>query len=468
MKPCAHTSSDLASPCRLLQDSAVQWSPGCGRDPTHAELSYWCHKRSCIVVQPQLTEVAFLQLMELMHVAGYQRAKARGTFQQREILQIAAAGGELGDYLNTNLAHTRGDGKHVNIYINLNEGKSGGGDECGDAGETDIFHTDTPSEGASIRCFNYFLPVGKVAGLKVRYGRTVLLIEVPRGCGLEVEVELLKKIEHAHGANGRSISVCTEVNRHLGTAASPAEIAAAASQPSLPLQKYLGHWQPEKMFLGNPSKVGSGSGSVRRMALTQLAPPKPGKGMHRPRGSVIAARHEVETKSPEEQLQLARRQGQDNLLGGKKVAVAVPEADRARLLKRAWQDNLLGGKEVAAAVPEADRARLLKRIMSERGRTDTKNRKEDEPSKWSRANGQHNYVGFVMVRLEAEPDAKPDKVEARPVVKDGEKTGQLQINYKHLKLLFTPPHGPKLNQPIGTKDAAGKGKLRVTAAYQAY
>ena len=178
MKPCAHTSSDLASPCRLLQDSAVQWSPGCGRDPTHAELSYWCHKRSCIVVQPQLTEVAFLQLMELMHVAGYQRAKARGTFQQREILQIAAAGGELGDYLNTNLAHTRGDGKHVNIYINLNEGKSGGGDQCGDAGETDIFHTDTPSEGASIRCFNYFLPVGKVAGLKVRYGRTVLLIEV--------------------------------------------------------------------------------------------------------------------------------------------------------------------------------------------------------------------------------------------------------------------------------------------------
>ena len=83
-------------------------------------------------------------------------------------------------------------------------------------------------------------------------------------------------------------------------------------------------------------------------------------------------------------------------------------------------------------------------------------------------NGQHDYVGFVMVRLEAEPDATPDKVEARPVVKDGKKTGQLQINYKKLKLLFTPPDGPALNQPVGTKDAAGKGKLRVTAAYQAY
>ena len=46
----------------------------------------------------------------------------------------------------------------------------------------------------------------------------------------------------------------------------------SAQQPSVHalLIEHLGEWKPEVYFLGSPSRVGSGTGSASRMALTQI------------------------------------------------------------------------------------------------------------------------------------------------------------------------------------------------------
>ena len=82
---------------------------------------------------------------------------------------------------------------------------------------------------------------------------------------------------------GRCLSLVYEVFRPaVPICASAAEMEAAGSfsvQPSLSslFHKYLNDWKPEEMFLGNQSAIGSGVGSVRRMAVAALAGPRGSK-----------------------------------------------------------------------------------------------------------------------------------------------------------------------------------------------
>ena len=74
---------------------------------------------------------------------------------------------------------------------------------------------------------------------------------------------------------------------------------AGAEQPSIEatLVKHLGDWnQVIERFEGNPSKIGSGSGSARRLAKTHVAGPKV-KGTKR---KMAAAGEKVDQMSPEE------------------------------------------------------------------------------------------------------------------------------------------------------------------------
>ena len=114
---------------------------------------------------------------------------------------------------------------------------------------------------------------------------TQIEIIVPRGASIYCSKELLA-LEHAHGANGRSISVVIEVSRRgMPAAASSEEIAAAAeAQAQLPLEEHFGgdKWQPAD-FKGDKLKwgAGCGGGSVRRLVIASLRGLKQGRGKRR-------------------------------------------------------------------------------------------------------------------------------------------------------------------------------------------
>ena len=134
--------------------------------------------------------------------------------------------------------------------------------------------------------------------------RTQIEIVIPRGAAIYCSKELLA-LKHAHGANGRSISMVIEVSRPcMPAAASSKEIAAAAqAQPQLPLEEHFGgdKWQPAD-FKGDKLKFGAGRGvgSVRRCAIAWLRGPKQGRGKRRLGLSRRHARARVDAMTQEE------------------------------------------------------------------------------------------------------------------------------------------------------------------------
>ena len=136
---------------------------------------------------------------------------------------------------------------------------------------------------------------------------TQVEIIVPRGAGLYCTVELLA-LMHAHGANGRSISVVIEVSRPMPEGASSAEIdAASKAQPELPLQEHLGDWAAAVDSFKGPKLKGCwccGGGSTRRVVMASLRGLKQGRGKRRLGMSRKEARAAI-AKMTDEELEAA-------------------------------------------------------------------------------------------------------------------------------------------------------------------
>ena len=132
---------------------------------------------------------------------------------------------------------------------------------------------------------------------------TQIEITIPRGAGIYCTTALLSH-EHAHGANGRSISGVFEVSLpNMPECASAEEIAAASeAQPELPLWEHLGDWGAAvKSFHGPTRKWGqNGGGSRRRTVVASLRGRVQGRGKRRLGLSRKAARAAVDKMSEEE------------------------------------------------------------------------------------------------------------------------------------------------------------------------
>jgi hypothetical protein len=302
-RPCARFACALALPLGLPPPSSFrQGAPNVrvirGSGAELASLLNFVERNCAVLAQTPMTPAAFEQLYANKDKAGYQKGKDRGTFQSTSLAKMQRDGGALGAFLDGHMTKAVGeDGSVINIFLNVNGGcspeetaaiplehkiKSGGGDNGG-------WHHDNPSEGKKDqvntgRILSYYMCDGQKGSLRVRRGSVEVEIIVPRGCSLYCTVELLD-LDHAHGANGRSVTVVTEVHRPTPVVcASPAAIAEAdAAQASLPLQERFGVWEPWLFFLGPVLKwgAGRGSGSVRRAAVAALWGPKGAREMTR-------------------------------------------------------------------------------------------------------------------------------------------------------------------------------------------
>ena len=123
---------------------------------------------------------------------------------------------------------------------------------------------------------------------------------------------LLENFEHAHGANGRSLSIVSEVvlTQPPTPLSAQAVAAAAKAQPELPLMQYLADWDPS-IFQGPKLDFGAGmgGGSRRRMAMTQLIGQKKVKKQRR--SGVKSARQAVRKMDESEIDKLASARGRE-------------------------------------------------------------------------------------------------------------------------------------------------------------
>jgi len=283
-------------------------------------------EHSTYVALPCASDAVVVDLLQNMHLAGYQKGKDRGTVQYTDLKQLMKSGGAFGKWFERCVAAVTCKGKIVNVFLNINSGEAGV--EYGDVPGKKVWHKDKFSTLGDLVATGRLvvqLTRDDVEGsLGVQIGDEEVYIPIPAWTGLWADADILTKFFHRHGANGRCISFVFEVAepQYSGLSLEDARMASA-EQPSIEatLDEYLGDWnQAIRRFKGNPSKIGSGTGNARRLAVTHVAGPKV-TGTKR---KMAAAREEVEQMSPEELQRAAAAQA----FGGQGVG-SLSQAARA-------------------------------------------------------------------------------------------------------------------------------------------
>jgi len=239
-----------------------------------------------LVPQPSMSLEVLGELMARNHYAGHQVGMQRGTHQktgEHGLDSFKAEAGTLSQFLGKlDNSITAGGWKLHNQFGNINRG---GAEQPADgmsvaSEEVSGFiggkwHFDNFTAPATHRQANYY---GNTGSLRIRTAPegAVVTIIAPMGFGLRFACALLTQYEHAHGLLGRCISFVSEISggssASLGSSSSRQRVDSRQPPLGAALQAALTPFQPEKRFLGpNRSHGRHGVGSVRRMAVTQLA-----------------------------------------------------------------------------------------------------------------------------------------------------------------------------------------------------
>ena len=299
--------------------------------------------------------------------AGYQVNKDRGTFQGSTIESFERQGTVLGGWTGRQRAFAAGPGGSPRrSFWNVNRGETGwiDAEDQTASGATNGWHRDNfwDKSRANGRVIMYFMSGDALPSLFVRDDHQTLEITVPCGAALFCSRAFLEAIEHSHGANGRSLSLVTEVEWGAGVlpvAATADEIAAAcAAQPPLPLLKLMGEWKPKEWFLASPRDyVRFTPGSTAKMALTQLIgqPKQPGKH----RQGVKRAREERALMAPADIEALASQRG---------TAISMLGKDAEGKVANLGYDEFTG--KVVAQVRRSQRGKDEDGVMRDLGYND--------------------------------------------------------------------------------------------------
>ena len=260
------------------------------------------------IVQPVMSLAAYNQLVANKALAGAQIGKDRGTLQSTMLDDIVAhpEGREAAAHFIVahrafaaacGLSPTAYDTALINDFLNFNGGRTDkekktdgpewqteASKKTGDH-ENGGYHVDNKTEGSTHRLLGYYTQGDKRGSFRARRGEAEIVIYVARGCALLCSSEVLA-MEHAHGIDGRCISIVSEIALPAEVvvigAPTAAVLAANAAQPSLPLDKDFGLWMPWLWFKGAVLKWGAGGGGTQgRMVARKLRGPKVGKGGRR-------------------------------------------------------------------------------------------------------------------------------------------------------------------------------------------
>ena len=278
-------------------------------------------KKECVLLaQPPMTIKVYKALVAKKALAGPQIGKDRATLQSTSLDDFEGGSDDLATFVFKQRKWAAGDegGSRVNDFWNFNGGRSAiakAADppvwklrkplKVNDA-DNGGWHADNPTEGKKDepntgRILSYHMTEGNFGGLHVRRGGAEIEIVVPRGAALYASNVVLR-LEHKHGANGRCLSFVSEVSRpEVVVGATAAELeASSAAQPPLPLEKDFGVWEPWLWARGPKQKFGKGRGvgSPRRAATRFVLGPK-AKGKRR-KVKRKAAREIVRNMSPTE------------------------------------------------------------------------------------------------------------------------------------------------------------------------
>ena len=171
------------------------------------KLVAFIQKNVAILVQPDLQLSVLQDILENMHLFGFQPAKDRGTAQHKLIKSFLEHGGKVADFFAELDVVAAGQGGRVNnAFGNVNGGRlpmerNLDTEQCGD--HVDTFTDGPRAKPTTARVICYYMRDGRCATLRIIDDGIVVDIIVPRGCCLYASRELLTTKRHAHGANGR-------------------------------------------------------------------------------------------------------------------------------------------------------------------------------------------------------------------------------------------------------------------------
>ena len=205
---------------------------------------------------PAMSVEALKQIADSAWLAGHHVGKDRGCFQSNLLDEMAEDDNALGGFLRGLRVWSDKVGEYVNRFANVNHGAKNTG--SADNGKK---HTDTFTEDAELRLINYYMGEGQTGCLTVFFRGHRFEIDVPKGCAIVCCKELLEECEHMHAAQGRNISIVTEVKGNLPLDASEEEqCEAGTAQEVLPLLELFSPWQ-----LRQPVSSGRGGSAVAAM-----------------------------------------------------------------------------------------------------------------------------------------------------------------------------------------------------------
>jgi hypothetical protein len=171
------------------------------------KLVAFIQKNVAILVQPDLQLSVLQDILENMHLFGFQESKDRGTAQHKLIKSFLEHGGKVADFFAELDVVAAGQGGRVNnAFGNVNGGRlpmerNLDAEQCGD--HVDTFTDGPRAKPTTARVICYYMRDGRCATLRIIDDGIVVDIIVPRGCCLYASRELLTTKRHAHGANGR-------------------------------------------------------------------------------------------------------------------------------------------------------------------------------------------------------------------------------------------------------------------------
>jgi len=255
-------------------------------------------------------------------LAGYQKGKERAVFQGTTLNKFCEADDAKGTFLRSQRSWAHGPGGTVERqFLNLNKGDKPFIDDDGTVATLGKHKDSFFSDAADGRAIGYYMSGGATASLDLFLDDEMMVLTVPRGAMLYCKREFLENVWHAHGANGRSISLVSEVaNPSLFASTVPPtsstiEAAGAAQQP-LALAQTMANWaHPETLFLGSKLDFVAGKpGSKRSMALTLLIDQPKERGKRRK--NVKQAREQLALMTPDDIDAAASQRGHDlSMLG---------------------------------------------------------------------------------------------------------------------------------------------------------
>ena len=171
------------------------------------KLVAFIQKNVAILVQPDLQLSVLQDILENMHLFGFQEPKDRGTAQHKLFKSFLEHGGKVADFFAELDVVAAGQGGRVNnAFGNVNGGRlpmerNLDAEQCGD--HVDTFTDGPRAKPTTARVICYYMRDGRCATLRIIDDGIVVDIIVPRGCCLYASRELLTTKRHAHGANGR-------------------------------------------------------------------------------------------------------------------------------------------------------------------------------------------------------------------------------------------------------------------------